>query len=269
MPWIFVPYPQPPGVPDDDGTRPLKNAVTSYACPSILVNGAPYDGGPLPPGEVDLSLRVANLGSLGAWVTARFYLSDPATGFSPTDLLGSSEGFYVAANTSAAMAKQSPIAPQTIPEGKPHLCVFAHAWSSLDPATRPGDPIDDRHWGQQNLQIRTARPGERVVVPFLAVGRGDALRYTVNVRRHSTPDDRQQLVLPGAAVALRDGAGGHEPAEQLQLDLRAGERRPLELSVQVPQDASPGTRALLVLEQTPVGGAQPVGAIGVTIAVTA
>ena len=84
--YIFIPYARP-GEPTYVGDRPLDlHKVTYHSCSSIHVNGVSYDGTPLVPGPVALSVLVSNTGALGAWVTARFYVSKPLAGFNATDL---------------------------------------------------------------------------------------------------------------------------------------------------------------------------------------
>lgn len=265
-PYIFVPYMRP-GEPPDDGSRPLRAGVTFYTCSSIHVNGISYDGAPLAPGPVELSLLVANSGARSAWVTARFYLSNPATGFNPNNLLGSTEPFYVAANTTAQQAQRSPRKLYDVPSGQPHLCLFAEAWCGLDPSTKPGNSIDDRHWGQQNLEIIIARPGQRLMIPFTAVGQAKSGLYEIGIRQMDVREGDNSFNLPHEAVRLTDPKQGAESFEPLRIELFSWERRPFEVVVDIPPDAVSGTSAELVIEQSVVEDDHlaPTGAIGITI----
>src|SRR5262249_53115184 len=149
----------------------------------------------------------------------------------------------------AGNPRESSTQTYTVPDGKPHLCLFAEAWSSLDPSTKPGNAILDRHWGQQNLQIHVTQPGQRLVVPFAAVGQLEAEEYTLTVRQLPSLEGDHPFALPGQAIRLLDPERGGEPAERLFVSLRPHERRPFVLSVEVPGAAAPGTAVQLLVEQ--------------------
>jgi len=267
--FIFVPYARPPGTPDDTGARPLPASITYWACSSIRLNGSPYNGKPLTPGPITLSLLVANSGALGAWVTARFYLTDPTTGFHPGDLLGTTEQFYVPANTLAKNARRSPQQQYTVPDGKAHLCLFAEAWSGMDPTTDPGNPVVDRHWGQQNLQILTAQAGQQLPIPFRVVGQPPGGRYLMRVRQPAREEDNVFL-LPSDALQIVDAEQGGARATELPVELRPYEQRTFQVVVVIPADARAGTSARFVIEQTTTVAERdtPVGGIGITITIS-
>ena len=246
--YIFVPYDRPPGTPDDTGARPLPANIAYWACSSIRVNGSPYNGKPLTPGPLALSLLVANSGALGAWVTARFYLTDPTTGFHPGDLLGATDQFYVPANTKAKNPRSSPPQQYTVPAGKTHLCLFAEAWSGLDPTTNPGNPVVDRHWGQQNLQIIVAAAGQQLRFPFRVVGQPPGAHYVVRVRQPDHEED-DTFRLPPEGLQLVDTEQGGTRATELPIELRSYERRSLQVVVAIPAAARAGTSTHFVIEQ--------------------
>jgi hypothetical protein len=268
--YVFIPYMRPTE-PLDDGSRPLKilAGVTYYTCSSIHVNGVSYDGAPLAPGPVELSLLVANSGALGAWVTARFYLSDPVTGFSPDSLLGSTVPFYVPAETKAEQPERSPRKFYDVPEGKSHLCLFAEAWCAADPSTKPGNAIDDRHWGQQNLTINVVQSGQRLKIPFTAVGQAEAGLYEIGIRRLGAKEGVQSFDLSREAVQLTDLEQGIQSTVPIRIELHPWEHRSFMVVIDIPLDAASGTSAELVIEQSAVHDQRlaPTGAIGVTIKV--
>ena len=100
-----------------------------HSCSSIHVNGVSYDGTPLVPGPVALSVLVSNTGALGAWVTARFYVSKPLAGFNATESLDPARTVV----WSGAKEERSSLQRYDVPDGQPHLCIFAEAWCGLDP----------------------------------------------------------------------------------------------------------------------------------------
>lgn len=273
--WVFIPYDYRtgPGAPPeyDVGTRPLPGQKTIYyQCPSIRINGAAYDGTELQPGPLSLSLALANEGGRGEWVTARFYLSDPATGLDPTCLVGSAPPLWVPADTHAN-GKHPLSAPITVtlPAEKPHLCIFAEAWISTDPPEFFGNAVKDRHWAQQNLQIRAANPGQNLTFPFMAVGSNEDALHTVHIRLDGPREGQGVISLESGDFRIVDTVGGASAEQELQIDLKAFERRPMEVTLRIPEDAPAGAKSAFVIEQTPAGTESPTGAIGINVVVPA
>ncbi len=262
-PFLVVPY-----GPTDVGVRPLPPTVTSWICPSIHLNGAAHDGSPLPPGvPIQLSVLVDNRGALAATVIARWYWADPCTAFTPATvtLVAPGQSFWVPANT----AIESPAQPFTPGGSQPaHLCLLVEVTAVLDPANGSFDPIGDRHYAQQNLQVLHAAPGQQLVVPFVVVGTARARAYEIRLRQDRTEHGREALMLASDSLWLIDVDHGGGTHDRLLVELQSGQRRTFHAVVTIPHDAPPGSHVDLVIEQhAGIDRGALTGAIGATIRV--
>jgi len=257
---------------EDDGSRPFppEAEVVNWACSSILIDDAPYDGALLTPGKAyQLSAIVSNTGALKGTVTVRFYPSEPATGLDYKALLPGAQPFPVPPSAVPGEKTKSP--PQTfVPSfSQPsHICLFAEATTPGDFANGSGDALHDRHYAVRNIFLHSARPGQRFVIPFSAVGTPRADTYVIGVRQVvSDLEHAETLTFPTGALQIIDPELAEDAGDQLRVDLRSQESRPLQALVTMPEEAMPGASAQLVIEQTPLEEEQdaPTGAIGITI----
>jgi hypothetical protein len=260
-PKLVVPY-----SPTDDGSRPLPTGTPIWACPSIHVNGAPYTGAPLSPDvTVKLSAVVVNHGGLSAWVTTRFYWAEPATGFDPRNMTlvpdPKSVPFYVPTGGTPVESPQTEFTPTSdLPE---HLCLFAEATTAVDMAPGTYDPANDRHYAQQNLQLRTAHPGQRLRILFFAVGGQQSGLYQLALRMLTTGKDD-----PSISPQLIDPEKGAADDNRLRLQLGAWQRHSLRADIAIPDNVTLGKTAQLVIEQTLITNGKantPTGALSVII----
>ncbi|MEU5726869.1 hypothetical protein ABZ783_34340 [Micromonospora sp. NPDC047738] len=268
-PFLVVPY-----TPSDNGARTWTDPnVVYYECPSILIDHDPYDpANPLDPDTlVKLSVKVRNLGALSCLVTARFYCNSPATAWTPR-VVGSTT-FLIGAQTGPT---ESPTAIDFTPSeyfgrfGLPtpdHFCFFVEVTTSLDPAPGTYNAVKDRHYGQQNVLAHTVQAAQRLVIPFDVSDLGDQ-RYEIRLRQLETSEP--VLFFPEGSLRLFDPSVGQAVTGSMEVTLEAGEIRGVQAVIDVPDDASPGSAAKVLIEQSVQGSekGEPVGAIGVTVVVS-
>lgn len=257
----------------DTGIRPLPShpdAPAFYQCPGILIDGAPYTGELLMPGtQHHLSARVTNAGAFEGSVTVRFYPSEPATGLDPIKLLPGATPFTVPAGATLT----SPAVPFVLAFDQPsHICLFAEVTAPLDFPDGSGNPVKDRHYAQQNLQFHKVQRGQRLAIPFLAIGAAQRKKHLVAVRQLDVEegDGRPRLVFPPGSLRITDREGGVEPQERLLVELQRWQSQPLRAEVMIPQEATVGAVGRVVIEQLPLDdhGVGPTGAITITLHVT-
>ncbi|WP_406423543.1 hypothetical protein OHA59_49870 [Streptomyces sp. NBC_01589] len=276
-PFLVVPY-----TPSDDGARKWTDPnVVYYECPSILIDHNPYDpSNPLDPETpVKLSVQVKNRGALSCLVTARFYCNSPATAWTPR-VVGSST-FLIGARTGPV---ESPAAPEFTPSdyfaqfGLPtpeHFCFFVEVTTSLDPAPGTYAAAQDRHYGQQNVQTHQVQAAQHLVIPFDIAGlHGEQheTRYDISLRQIETRKNSEPvLFIPEESLRLVDLALGKEATGSMLVTLKPGEIRGFQAVIDVPDNASPGSVAKVLIEQSVQNSEDkrdPVGAIGATVVVT-
>jgi hypothetical protein len=152
-----------------------------------------------------------------------------------------------------------------------HICLFAEVKAPLNLPDGSGNPTKDPHYAQQNLQFHKVQQGQRLVIPFLAVGGTQPGMHRVTLRQIQGQGGEGQPRLSFAPELLglidEHAAGG--PQETLSLELRRWENRPLQAEVRIPPESPPGAEAQLVIEQRPLGGDEerPSGAIGIILQV--
>jgi hypothetical protein len=269
--YLVIPY-----FSGDMGSRPLPSADPFWMCTSILINGSPYAGQQLMPGQnIQLSLDAINYGTLTAPALCLFFWANPTTAFT-----GATVQFI--GQTSVSLARNAltlagPVS-WTVPTGTPeHICLLAEITSPGDSAPADYDAALDRHYGQQNVHVTSAAPGGQIRVGFLmANGRTAASRFRLEVTQLSASHRALRHIVARHAVSRqaeqielrRTGskAAGHRHG--LEADLARGEALDVELSARVPADAAPGSVIVLQLAQYEHHRHQPVGGLGVVVKVT-
>jgi hypothetical protein len=118
-----------------------------------------------------------------------------------------------------------------------HVCLIAVVSAGLyDPISGTWDPLTDRHYAQHNLDVLHVDAGG--VSPFsFFIGNpfGETARVIASVRPATSAENgtlsavygSQAGDLPAEALRLMTatGEGARQPARELQLELKAGERR--------------------------------------------
>jgi hypothetical protein len=264
--------------------RPLPSSYPFWMCPSILVNGSPYTGQALKGGQtVELSLIAVNHGFLTAPGVCVFFWANPTTSF--TDAAVNVIGVSTVALPRDALTTTPIAVAWTIPEGIPeHVCLLAEITTPADPAESvPGHPgtltydaATDRHFGQQNIHVVTVAPGGKVRVGFVvANGMATAGRFRLEVThllvnhqalRHVVSADAPLRKAEAISVRAREHTSDlPERPDGLDLGLDGGQQIDVELTAQVPADASPGTVIILQLAQYEHQSHQPLGGLGVVV----
>jgi hypothetical protein len=280
--WLVIPY-----YSGDHGSRPLPSSDPFWACTSIKVDGSPYAGQLLQKNQtVELSLDAINYGTAAAPALCLFFWAVPTTSFTSanTNLIGQANLWQTSAGQVSqslspdALAMSTPPIPWTVPETVPaHICLVAMITTGGDPAPNIYNAAADRHFGQQNVQVMTAHPGQHVRVGFvMANGRATTGRFRLDVThvlvnhhalRHLVAKDA--VLRKAEQIKLRrirsEASGNHH---SLNVELGAGESLEVELSALVPLDSTPGSTIVLQLAQYQDRQHQPVGGLGVVVHVT-
>lgn len=253
-PFLLTPY-----TATDDGTRPLPSSIPSWICPSIHLNGVPYTGVSLTAGvQVNLSVVVKNRGALSAVVTVRLYYADPTTVFTPlsTNLIG--QKVYL---VGAGATTQSPVMPWTPPGTIPsHICLLAEATCSPDPSIGTFDVVNDRHYGQQNVNILVVQNSQKTSFEFFAGNPGrEAAEFSVRahpveaeaLRQLEKLYNAEAIELNPKALALRVVEPGQRQRvrQEISLKLKPQERRLCQLMMDVPPDLGSHQFFAVELEQ--------------------
>lgn len=164
---VLIPY----FTGDDGGERPLPPVATAWLCTYILVDGVPFTGAPLRNGDtVTLAVRINNYGPKPLHnVLTRIWWADPSVGMSRPDL------FLI-----AEQPLSRPLPSRQVTTGlttrwfvgsavPAHVCLIAQVSHDQDPAPDAVTPGLDRHFAQQNLQLRDAPPGAQLMIAFQAL----------------------------------------------------------------------------------------------------
>jgi hypothetical protein len=260
-PFLFTPYTNSSGFVDD-GSRPLPSSVPAWLCPAIHIDGLPYSGVPLTAGTpYNMSLVVQNGGELGALVTARLYFADPTTAFTAATLGKPpifQETLYVGGLAQQETTPVSWTPDNTIPG---HVCLLAEVASfPADPSSGTYDVVNDRHYGQQNINVVTVSPGQKKSFPFwIANVDKEAQEVEVTVRpvgedvlRHLERFYKSE----SAAIRLEDlSVQLVEPRQPLhvkpsvKLKAKPGEQRRCQITVAVPAELKPNQFIAIEVEQ--------------------
>jgi hypothetical protein len=268
--YLVIPY-----YSGDSGSRPLPSSYPFWMCNSILINGSPYGGQQLVPGQtVELSLNAINYGTLTAPALCLFFWANPTTNFTnaSVNLIGSAS----LSLPRALLTTTTPI-PWTIPQGTPaHICLLAEVTAPADPASGTYDAATDRHFGQQNVHLTTASPGGQIRVGFLmGNGKVTASRFRLEVTHVLVNRSALHHIVAKAAVLgkaeeinLKIRSDARWSPQSPHVELAAGELLDVELNARVPRDAMAGSTIILQIAQYPENGHHPVGGLGVVVLVT-
>lgn len=265
--FLFFPY-----FSGDDGTRPLPASAVGYACPSLLVDGAPYAWSNLSPGAtIALSATVTNLGDVLAYGLVTFRWAEPTAQFtqdlSPVGQVGD---VWLPGETKTTQTVTW-IVPVDIPS---HACLLAEIDSPLDPVPAPAPlTTSDRHYAQQNLIFLTLGPGEGRRVSVRAGNPGvQAMTFRITVSTDvgraaaELARTRQSPLNIKAAASLQPRLLGSAPDRWLPVRLEPRSSQAIELEVEAPMELRPGEMILLRIEQRQEQRPHDVvGSIGVAI----
>jgi hypothetical protein len=251
--YLVIPY-----FSGDTGSRPLPASYAFWACAAIKINGAQYQGQQLAPGEtVNLTVDVINYGLLTTPALVRLFWTDPTVAFTPANLAPGLIGQLTLPLARGALITTEPI-PWTIPDGTPaHICLLAEVTSPGDPPAPGYAAASDRHFGQQNIYLTTAAPGEAVQMTFTAGNSGPATAH-YRIAANSIAENLTGLapILGVEPLLTKAGQVGLGPrsisglgAATLELDLDADELFEVELTAQVPPGARPGSTIVVQLVQ--------------------
>lgn len=145
--WLVIPYFS--GDRGDDQQRPLPRNVTSWNCPSIIVNNLPGVAVFVPGEDLTVNVTVRNFGN-GVGVTPVI-----VTVWWMEFTSGASRAFRFGQETipvSTRGGKNTASIHGQIPISAPsHICLVARASTPTDQGGSVPDPIQNRHWGQLNL----------------------------------------------------------------------------------------------------------------------
>lgn len=246
--------------------RPLGSSVVSWLCPSIIVNGQPGKNNFQRGAPTSVTVDVANwgAGTLSAPVYVRVWWSDPSTGFTTLHLFGQDT---LVVPTGGGVRRSKAIVG-TIPTSAPqHVCLLVNVWSPLEAGSAtPLNPTNDRHWAQLNINDLTVAPGQAFQFMFWvgnplarpatfevtaqALAR-DAMPMLERVRRaEAVPVERPNLRLREAGRLGESAGRGDEAGSRCRLTLRAGERRPIHLTGELPADMAPGASTVFEIVST-------------------
>lgn len=269
--YLVIPY-----FSGDMGSRPLPSADPFWMCTSILINGSPYAGQQLMPGQnIQLSLDAINYGTLTAPALCLFFWANPTTAFTSTTVQFIGQTSLSLARNALTLA--GPVS-WTVPAGTPeHICLLAEITSPADAAPANYDAAIDRHYGQQNVHVTSAAPGGQIRVGFLmANGRAAASRFRLEVTHVTASHRALRHIVARHAVSRqaeqielrRTGAKAAGDRHGLEAELATGEVLDVELNARVPADAVPGSVIVLQLAQYEHHRHQPMGGLGVVVKVT-
>jgi hypothetical protein len=217
-----------------------------------------------------VSALITNAGAFEASVTVRFYPSEPATGLDPTKELTSVSVVVPAGST----RESDPKVPFILPPGfdqPTHICLFVEVSAALDQPDGSGNPNKDHHYAQQNLLFFKVKPGQRLVIPFFAVGGAQPGSHHLSIRRVEVQEDERvpRLTFQPELLGLTDAIAAGGPQERLSVELRRWENHPLQAEVRIPPESRLGAEARLVIEQRSLDGEEetPTGGIGIVLQV--
>jgi hypothetical protein len=266
--YLVVPY-----YTGDLGSRPLPSSYPFWACSAIKVDGSPYAGQKLHPGQsVALSLDVINYGTLTAPTVCLFFWADPTTNFTnaTVQLIGT---------TSLALPRAvlttTSVVTWVVPDGTPeHICLLAEASTPADPTSAAYNAAADRHYGQQNIQVISASPGGQFRIGFVMTnGKANASRFRLEVTPVLANHRALRHLVPENAV-LREAEEIHlkrvrsataEKLDLIHVNLAVDDALEVELSGRVPRDAKPGSTIVLQLAQYADQHHRPMGGLGVVV----
>jgi len=237
-PYVLIPYSA-----TDIGVRPLPNSTVLWMCHSIHVNGLPYTGVPFEPGEtVNLSVIVKNAGAVGTLAEVQLYSNKPGTVFSKSslNLIGQSL-LYVP----ALSQQETPSLPWVITSALPiHVCLLAVVSCPLDPAPAIAIPLHDRHFGQQNVKVKTANSLLSHFSFHVANAGSESAHFHVRARPVSDEALRQlnefykaegvSLKSESIALAVAEPGRAGRSRQELRLELKPEEKRLCQVFVDVP-----------------------------------
>jgi hypothetical protein len=251
--YLVIPY-----YPGDTGSRPLPDSVAFWTCGAIKIDGASYTGQQLVPGEtVNLTVDVVNYGTVTTPTLVRFFWADPTVGFTTATIMPGLIGQVTLPLARGTLTTTEP-APWTIPDGTPaHICLLAEVTAPTDPAPSSYAAVSDRHFAQQNIYLTLAAPGDAVTMGFTA-GNGGPDPAHFRVSANSVTENLtglapilgvEPLLTKAGLVSLGPDSIADPGSATLSLNLDSGEVRAVELTVQVPRDARPGSRVMIQLAQ--------------------
>jgi hypothetical protein len=264
VPFLFFAY----DGADTGHQRPYP-PVPSYLCPAFLVNGAPYTGALLTPGTVvKVSMVVSNSGADTGSPLVTLFAVDPSTAFTPATLSGGQLGswsFDVYPND----ARPTPEVEWTVP-GE-HTCLFGMIECEQDRfsgwPTPAYDVVHDQHYGQRNINVVTASPGQKKGFAF-NIGNPFAEDATVRVRVTPATDTALRHLArfyKAEPVAIgRDAISVHavsvgmytEDSVDPKLLLKPGEVGLCQLIVQAPDGLQPHQFFAVEVEQEVLKGSR-------------
>ncbi|MDB6133198.1 MAG: hypothetical protein JWM59_1441 [Verrucomicrobiales bacterium] len=170
-PHLVIPYfPGDTGTTGPGGKRDFPAGVIDYLCPSIKINGAPYNGAPLPRNQtVSVTIEVANTKNKGMWAMVSLYWTDPTAVFTGNALhngsddaeVGPPQTLYVPAGGKASFN----ITFTPLTKMPNHVCLLAEVTSSDDPAPGTFD-VSDRHYACHNLNLLTVAQNRVSTINF-------------------------------------------------------------------------------------------------------
>jgi hypothetical protein len=199
---VLIPY-----FTNDDGERPLPSTAVAWLCTFILVNGVPFKGERLVRGDtLTLAVRIANRGRKPLHnVLTRVWWANPSVGMSRSQLVLIAEKPLGRALVGPAVTTglTTPwLIGSEVPE---HVCLIAQVSHDQDPAPDAVTPGAERHFAQQNLQLRTAAPGGQLQVAFQALILAGNLGQTLLQAQPTQPATLQVLnpIIQAQALPLR------------------------------------------------------------------
>jgi len=246
---LFIPY-----FDGDNGARPLGNSWPFYMCPGITVNGVPYDGTKLTPGDtLRLAVKVVNGGNkrVDAFTT-RLSWAQPSLGFFRDQLtiIGEVKNRQkIHAGRSLIGIETAWVITDDVPE---HVCLIAEVSQPQQVTPAEFDVTKDSQFSQQNLQLKSVKAGEVITIQFnAAISTENFARAQIVVRQPQghivemlaqvvkRQPARTQLtdfnirsfgaVSPGKRTDGGDRASLWELQFQVPTDVRSGEFLPIEV----------------------------------------
>ena len=170
---LIIPYyPGDAGDGGPGGRRlPFPNGVISWLCTAIRFDGAIYDGSsPFRRNRtIDITVDVSNGGNATVEGFVTLYWSDPMPVFGAQKIRIDGLGDPVPITVPAFGQVTSPPITLTPDAGFPkHFCLLAEVSSTSDQAHMDYD-IEDRHYGQHNVTLMSARHKKKNSFSFYTV----------------------------------------------------------------------------------------------------
>jgi len=207
-----------------------------------------------------MSVVVKNAGDLAALATTRLYYADPTTAFVPGNLhLIGQDNPYVGAYSEQTTVDMPWTPDGTVPE---HVCLVAEVTSiPLDPAPGTFDVVNDRHYGQQNINVLGVRKKQKKAFSFKVANAGKEAAGFLVMARPVGPEALRYLeqfykaegisLKPEAiTVGLVQAGKPQQNKQEFRVQLKPGETRLCQLMMDVPADLQPHQFFAVEVEQS-------------------